>query len=208
MLTIHWALCTLYWTTRVATHRMTLLFRTPITMALLILLCISSWTSLAADKKLLKYQDPQMHMQIFVRTPEQLNAFYLGRHFSQTAIDRILATCFITPIIKNKTYDLLWLELDNWQFSTEDGPVQRIKRDYWKKQWQEVGLQPAHQATFGWTLMPESRDLRVDEGVGGSVVIPMQTKPFTLTAHFKTGKDKTGKPKTIVFKEVSCIQNK
>jgi hypothetical protein len=187
---------------------MTLLSRTPIYLALLTSLCISSWASLAAEKKALKYQDPQVYMQIHVRTPEQLSAFYLGRQFNQAAIDRILATCLITPIIKNKAYDVLWLELDNWQFSTDDGPIQRIKRDYWKKQWQEVGLPPAHQATFGWTLMPESRDLRIDEGVGGSVVIPMQAKPFTLTAHFKTGKDKTGKPKTIVFKEVSCIQNK
>ena len=187
---------------------MTLFSRTPIIMILLTLLCTSSWVSVAADKEPLKYQDPQVHIQIFIRSPEQLTAFYLGREFSQEAIKRILATCFITPVIKNKAYDRLWLELDNWQFSTEDGPVERINRDYWKKQWQEVGLKPAHQATFGWTLMPESRDLHIDEGVGGSVVIPMQTKPVTLTAHFKTGKDKSGKPKTIVFKELSCIQRK
>ncbi len=186
---------------------MTPLFRLSIYVALP-LLCAASSVSLAEGKKELKYQDPKVFMQIFVRTPEQLSAFYHGRHFTQAAIDRILQTCLITPIVKNKAYDVLWLELDNWQFNSEEGPIPRIKRDYWKKQWQQVGLPLAHQSTFGWTLMPEKRDLRIDEGVGGSVVIPMQSKPFTLTAHFRTGKDKTGKPKTVVFKEVSCIQNK
>ena len=183
---------------------MTLLPHRLIIMVALISLTVSAWGASVAEKKPLKYQDPQMHMQIFIRSPEQLTAFYQGRQFSQAAIDKILATCFITPIIKNRTLDRLWLELDHWQFSNDNGAITRIDRDYWKKQWQEVGLSAAHQATFGWTLMPESRDLRTDEGVGGSVVIPMQNKPFTLTAHFKTGVDKNGKPKRIVFKEVSC----
>ena len=52
--------------------------------------------------------------------------------------------------------------------------------------------------------MPEVRDLRLDEGVGGSVVIPWQTQPFTLTANFHTGADKQGKTKTIVFEDIQC----
>lgn len=191
-----------------AGHRMILHPYISKIMIVLISLSVSVWEASAADKKPLKYQDPQLFMQIFVRSPEQLTAFYLGRQFPQAAIDKILSTCFITPIIKNKTLDRLWLELDNWQFSTESGNITRINREYWKQQWKQVGLSAAHQATFGWTLMPESRDLHRDEGVGGSVVIPMQSKPFTLTAHFKTGVDRKGKPKSIVFKEVACVSDK
>ena len=159
----------------------------------------------AEEKDPLSYEDDEVFMRLILRTPEQLTAFYLGREFNQATIDKILQTCFITPIVKNKKFDVLWLELDNWQFTKNGKTIDRIKRDYWIKQWQAVNLSQAHQSTFGWTLMPEVRDLRFDEGVGGSVVIPMQSEPVTVTANFKTGEDKQGKMKTITFKGVKCL---
>lgn len=155
-----------------------------------------------------KYEDDEIYMRIVLRTPEQLTAFYIGREFKQAAIDEILKTCFVTPIIKNKKFEALWLELDNWEFFLEtkegDRPIERIKRVYWKTIWEETSLPQAHQSTFGWTLMPEVRDLRFDEGVGGSIVLPMQSQPFTIKANFKTGLNKQGKPKTVVFEGISC----
>jgi hypothetical protein len=162
---------------------------------------------MAEEKKPLKYEDSEVYMRLVIRTPEQLAAFYHGREFNQDSIDRILETCFVTPIIKNKTLDVLWLELDNWEFAADRQPIPRIKRDYWRERWRETGLSQAHQSTFGWTLMPEVRDLRLDEGVGGSVVIPMQAGPFTMTAKFHTGADKKGKLKTIVFEDIRCATN-
>lgn len=154
------------------------------------------------------YEDTQVKVRIVMRTPDQLTAFYLGRGFSHAAIDRILETCFITPIIQNKTLDVLWLDLDDWRFSQGDRIIPRIARDYWPDQWRAAGLPQAHQSTFGWTLMPEVRDLRLDEGVGGSVVIPMQTRPFKLTMRFHTGADKQGPVKTVVFEDLQCVTNK
>ena len=153
----------------------------------------------------LRYEDDQISVRLVMRTPDQLAAFYLGREFNRAAIDQILATCFVTPIVHNKTLDVLWLELDAWQFSRDGKPIARIKRDYWPDKWRESGLSQAHQSTFGWTLMPEVRDLRLDESVGGSVVIPRQTRPFRLTMHFHTGADKRGPVKTVVFEEVKCV---
>lgn len=165
-------------------------------------------SAFAAEKSApLRYSDAEVSMRLIVRTPEQLTAFYLGREFKRPAIEKILQTCFITPVIKNKKHEVLWLDLDDWRFSVNGKAIGRIKRDYWKQQWQAINLPAAHQATFGWTLMPEQRDLRRDEGVGGSVVLPMQTRPFTVTANFKTGADKKGKIKTIVFKDVRCLSD-
>ena len=53
--------------------------------------------------------------------------------------------------------------------------------------------------------MPEVRDLRLDEGVGGSVVIPMQSAPFRVTMNFNTGADKQGPVKTVVFEDLKCV---
>jgi hypothetical protein len=175
-----------------------------LTAALVLFAALGSQTAVADGKDRLKYEDAQVSMRLVLRTPEQLSAFYQGRKFNQAAIDSILETCFITPIIHNKTLDVLWLELDNWEFSVAGHAIPRIKRDYWVDKWRAAELPQAHRSTFGWTLMPEVRDLRLDEGVGGSVVIPMQTEPFTMTAKFQTGADKNGKIKTIVFEDLRC----
>jgi len=153
----------------------------------------------------LRHEDAQVSVRVVMRTPDQLTAFYLGREFNRAAIGKILETCFVTPIVHNKTLDVLWLELDEWQFSRGDEVIPRIKRDYWPDKWREAGLSQAHQSTFGWTLMPEVRDLRLDESVGGSVVIPMQSRPFRVTMKFHTGKDKQGPVKTLVFEDVKCV---
>jgi hypothetical protein len=176
-------------------------------VTLLLSVALLSQSAVADGKNPLKYEDEQVSMRLVLRTPEQLSAFYQGRGFNQAAIDRILETCFITPIIHNKTLDAVWLELDNWQFEAGKQPIARITRDYWSGKWREAGLPQAQQSTFGWTLMPEVRDLRLDEGVGGSVVIPMQSQPFTMTANFHTGLDKKGKIKTIVFEGIQCVSN-
>jgi hypothetical protein len=174
---------------------------------LLFFVALLSQPAVADGENPLKFEDEQVSMRLVLRTPEQLSAFYQGRGFNQAAIDRILATCFITPIIHNKTLDAVWLELDNWQFDAGEQPITRITRDYWPEKWREAGLPQAQQSTFGWTLMPEVRDLRLDESVGGSVVIPMQSRPFTMTANFHTGLDKKGTIKTIVFEGVQCVRN-
>ena len=160
--------------------------------------------AVAAGDTPLVYEDNEIYMRLVLRTPAQLSAFYQGRQFKQAAIDKILETCFVTPIIRNKSLDVLWLELDRWTFTTDGQAITRLKRDYWPPRWQESGLPQAHQSTFGWTLMPEVRDLRLDESVGGSVVIPMQSRPFTLTANFPTGADKQGRTRTIVFEDIKC----
>lgn len=154
-----------------------------------------------------KYEDNDIMFRIVGRTPENISAFYQGREFSKQAIDEILKTCYVTVIVKNKTQTTLWLELDNWVFSRNGKTIERIKRDYWKNRWDEINLKRAHRSTFGWTLMPESRDLRADEGVGGSIVIPAQSEPFTLTANFHTKPDKSGPIKTVTIHGAKCVED-
>ena len=152
-----------------------------------------------------RYEDDSVFVRIVQRSPEQLTAFYLGRQFKPAAIEQILDTCFVTPIIRNKTFAVLWLELDNWEFSRGAEKIPRIKRNYWPDKWDQSDLPQAQRSTFGWTLMPEVRDLRPDEGVGGSVVIPWQEQPFTLRMSFRTGADQQGPLKTIVFEDLECL---
>jgi len=176
-----------------------------ISITLILTAAMHHGISWALEKDKLVYEDDDIYMRIVLRTADQLSAFYQGREYPRIAIDEILKTCFVTPIVKNKKFDYLWLELAEWQFNSEGRPIKRIDREYWKIRWREVKLSQAHQSTFGWTLMPEWRDLRFDEGVGGSVVIPMQDRPFTLAARFKTGEDKKGPLKRVTFEGLKCL---
>lgn len=173
-------------------------------LALVLLYCVQGCS--AVKKSPLQYEDGDIFMRLVIRTNEQLAAFYTGREFPKSAIEEILNTCFITPLVKNKNYEALWVEPESWQFSINDEPITRIKRDYWKKVWKKTGLSLAHQSTFGWTLMPETRDLRLDEGVGGSVVIPRQSEPFNLEARLVTGLNKQGPVKVISFRNITCAE--
>ncbi|MDH3326807.1 MAG: hypothetical protein OEM38_08850 [Gammaproteobacteria bacterium] len=174
---------------------------------LLILALVTSTSLVAAELYTPKYEDNEIMLRIVERTPENISAFYQGREFEKKAIDEILNTCYFTVIVKNKTQTTLWLELDNWQFSRGQKLISRIKRDYWKKRWDTINLIQAHRSTFGWTLMPESRDLRADEGVGGSIVIPKQTEPFTVVANFHTKPDKSGPIKTVTIQGAKCVED-
>jgi hypothetical protein len=155
----------------------------------------------------LRYEDDSLSVRMVMRTPDQLRAFYIGRGFNQAAIDEILATCFMTPIVHNKTLDVLWLRLDDWRFSRGAERIARLGRDYWPPRWEATGLAQAHRSTFGWTLLPEERDLRPDESAGGSVVIARQAEPFTLTMRFHTGADAAGPLKTVIFEDLECTNS-
>lgn len=174
------------------------------TFILLLALFMSSTALIAAEKKNNTYEDSDIYMRFIYRSADQLAAFYEGREFPKTAINRITQSCYVTAIIKNKTDDVLWIELDNWVFKNKDKTINRYERSYWLKQWEDVKLKPAHRSTFGWTLMPESRDLLPGESVAGNITIPMQTQHFSLTINFVTGKDKKGKVKTLQFNDMRC----
>ncbi|MDX1812492.1 MAG: hypothetical protein R3240_11125, partial [Gammaproteobacteria bacterium] len=75
------------------------------------LCCLNSTWAAEEKPKKNRFEDNEIFMRLVLRTPEQLTAFYQGREFKPEAIKKILETCYITPIVKNKKFDVLWLEL-------------------------------------------------------------------------------------------------
>jgi len=171
----------------------------------LAMLCVSFQSmALSAEKKTLEYEDDDLFFRVYRRSPEQISAFYEGRGFDQKAINEIKKYCSIAVVIKNKSSDVLWLELDKWRFESKGDEVLRITRSFWASLWQEINIPQSHRSTYGWTLMPEVRDLQRDEGVGGNMPLPMLTEPFTMIASFSTGQNKDGKIKTVTIKDIRC----
>jgi hypothetical protein len=168
--------------------------------------CLAAAGSFALEKPYLGpfVENSEFLFVLMPRTPEQMAAFYEARGFPPAAISRIRATCFVTVHIENRSQRTMWMEPDTWKFSSKGSPLERLDSDYWKTQWDEAGLQQAHRSTFGWTQLPEARDLQPDESVGGNIVFPGTTGQFDLEAVFQTGQDRRGELISVRFENVAC----
>ena len=152
------------------------------------------------------FENDALRIHLTPRTPDQMAAFYEARGFPPGALERIRNTCFVTVSIKNKSNQVVWLELGEWRFTSAGKPLRHLDDEYWKAQWDEIGLRQASRSTFGWTQLPLVRDLQPDEQVGGNVVIPGGTRKFTVEASFRTGADKSGEMIRLGFGNVDCPQ--
>lgn len=140
-----------------------------------------------------------------VRTAEQMRAFYGARGFPAKAIDAIAKTCFVTVGLYNERADVVWLDLNRWRLLDARGkPVQRVSRDQWNRTFARLNVPSASRATFGWTQLPEIRDLQPNESVGGNLAVIAPAGEFTLEAHFDTGVDRRGEKLVISVPHLRC----
>lgn len=155
--------------------------------------------------------EPQVeneHLLMFLRlhTPDQMAAFYEARGFPQKAIQRLRASCFVMAHVENRGQQVLWLELKNWRFITTTGTIRRLDVNYWNSVWDEIDLPQARRSTFGWTQLPEVRDLQPGEPVGGNMILPATEETFTLEADFHTGNHKRAGMVSVRFENLKCAQ--
>jgi len=162
---------------------------------------------LANDKSnRIEFENASIKMIVIPRTREQMKAFYEGRGFPQPAIAAIAEACFMTVVIHNKTDNILWLELENWQFHNDAADARRLERAFWGQRWENLGVPMANRSTFGWTLLPEQRDLQAGEGVGGNITMAFTEHPFQLTAKFFRGADKQIAPLSVQLHQLQCTK--
>ncbi|WP_455208633.1 hypothetical protein [Kaarinaea lacus] len=167
-------------------------------------LCI---TYAAEEKNRYKIENQFVKFGISARTPEQMAAFYEGRGFPKQAIEATTQHCFITVGMRNISKSKIWLDQSRWRIYNAQGEIKRTSRDQWKQKWQQLNVPLASQATFNWTLLPESRDLHPDEPVGGNITLQPTDTPFTIEAVFATGEDQQGKPLVIKIENVRCLKS-
>jgi len=126
--------------------------------------------------------------RLSARTPAQMAAFYEGRGVTPGAIAEIRKACFLGGVVVNRTQDVVWLDLGLWRFFDRDGKtIQRHARDFWNQTWARLDVPLANRSVFGWTQLPERRDLRPAESVGGNVSLVQPPGSFTLEARFPRG---------------------
>ncbi len=171
-----------------------------VTVALSLLLAPATY---AAERD--SYESNGLTFSISVRTPDQIRAFYSARGFPEDALIALDSKCLLTVGIRNNRKDVAWLEPSKWKFITAQGvDVPRVSRDEWAQRWEALNIPLASRATFGWTQLPESRDLYPGETAGGNIAVIPPASAFTVTALFETGMDKSGTPIKFQSAPLTC----
>jgi len=150
---------------------------------------------------------PEMEIEMTPRSPNQMSSFYEARGFPKPMLDILKQQCFITIGIKNTSREKIWLDLSSWTFQADGKELVRIHRNTWKRRWQDMEIPKSSQATFRWTLMPETLDYLPGEREGGNVTLPFTPGYFSLEASFKTGDDKKGKVINIRTDKLFCAED-
>ncbi len=150
---------------------------------------------------------PELEVQFTPRTPNQMGSFYEARGFPAEMRSILKQQCIITVRILNTSQNKIWLDLKNWEFFSNDKPIHREHRDYWKKRWQEMNIPLSKQSTFRWTLLPEALDYLPGEREGGNIALPFTNKAISIRATFVTGDQQQGKTITIRTDKLFCAED-
>lgn len=142
----------------------------------------------AADKVAVpSYEDDLIRLRLIPRTPEQMAGFYEARGFPVAMIEELTQHCFFTVVIKNKSKNIVWLDMSQWQFVAGEQEVRRIPRSDWPPKWTAMHIPLPAQSTFRWTLLPEKLDFQAAESEGGNIILERTERDFSLNARFVLG---------------------
>lgn len=135
-----------------------------------------------------------LEFSVEARTAEQLIAFYTARGMPANAVDEIARHCFLTVGMRNNRKDAVWLIPSRWRFIDQESgrALKRMTRVQWQQAWQRLGVPASARNTFGWTQLPERRDLQPDEPVGGNIALVPAQAAFTLIAEFPLANGNSG----------------
>ncbi|MCK4588100.1 MAG: hypothetical protein KAU29_12185 [Gammaproteobacteria bacterium] len=161
---------------------------------------------LCAEKELV-YENEQIKVRLFPRTPNQMAGFYEAREFPSKMVNVLTDFCVMTVVVHNKTKDVFWMDLENWKFISDAGEVKRIHRNQWPPRWKRMKIQMASQSTFRWTLLPETLEFFPDEGEGGNVIFVKINGAFSLQASFAVGKNKDKGRIMAHINNLQCAQD-
>lgn len=159
--------------------------------ALIVITVTTSGPVGAAEKPSVRmFENEQLRLRLSPRSTEQMAGFFEARGFPAAMIQRLSDYCFFTVVIKNKMTRPLWLDLSDWEFSSDQQHLSRIPRSAWPPVWKALHIPLAAQATFRWTLLPETLRFYAHESEGGNIILQKTQRPFVLRARFAVGAKK------------------
>lgn len=139
------------------------------------------------------------------RTPAQLEGFYTARGLPPAAIAAMQQYCFITVAVHNRRRDIVWLEPERWEFTDDTGhALQRVPRSVWDARWEALKIPGGARSAFGWTQLPDARDLQPDEPVGGNLALTPAHGAVNIVAIFPIGTRDSTRTVRVRFSDLHC----
>lgn len=160
------------------------------------------------DKKTGRIKSEQQGLRIFVvpRKPGNMAAFYEGRGLPQNAIHHLKDICFMTIGMRQQRRRIVWLEPGRWQFRDQHGKlIKRYPREHWDRLWRKLKVADGPRVTFGWVQLPNARDLRYQEPIGGMIMLEPTTGPISLLMELRTNADKKGPVIRVRLQGLRCL---
>jgi hypothetical protein len=171
----------------------------------LVVLGLASQASAAGRPGSRHVERDGVSLRVTPRTPDQIIAFYSARGFPTAAVRRLArSACFLGIGVRNRRSDIVWLEPARWRLRQGGRALRRLDLGHWHRLWREIHLPPANQATFGWTQLPESRNLQPGENVGGNITMVPARGRFSLEARFALGEARDHGELVLRVDDLSC----
>ena len=155
-------------------------------------------------KNRIKVISDNFELYFILRSPDQIAGFYLARGFPDKMVNKLRQYCFMTVGMKNKSKNIIWLDIRQWSFRDKRGTLKRVTRKEWFALWKEMNIPLRFQSTFRWTLIPTVLDYRPDEREGGNITLQRRNLPVTVTAVLQPNKHKSANPVTVVIPDIKC----
>lgn len=178
---------------------------TPLHTAILLMLCAA--TAAAAPASQWKYHDQALSLDLRARTPNQIAAFYTARKFPPEMVKLLSGLCFITTRVTNNSGEILWLDLEQWQFRNRDGDLERHDRVWLAGALDDMDAPAASRSILRWTLLPEQLGFMPEEQEGGNILLPRSSEPFSLEAIFARGAQRDGAPIRVTLDNLRCAED-
>lgn len=124
---------------------------------------------------LLRWQidDSSFSLQLTQRIPDQTRAFFLGRGFSRSAVERLATRCVFQAIARNTSKEDMPVRFDlsKWRARVQGNENHPLLDSYWQKIWIDMDESSAARIAFRWSLLPTIQTYQAGDWNMGMTII-------------------------------------
>ena len=152
-----------------------------------------------------EWRDNSVSIRLVQRLPDQSRGYFEARGFNKAHAELIAKSCVFQTVYKNiamaGSREVISYDLSQWQVLV-DGKAQSMKlREYWNKEWKNLGVSSKAKIAFKWSLLPTRQSYKAQDYNWGMSVygLPPGTR-FDLLMVWTVN----GKQKSATIKNIEC----
>lgn len=144
-----------------------------------------------------------LHFELVQRLSQQTKAFYLGRGFTSTSIDKYANSCIFHTTLANNSNDAsILVDLSNWRVIRSSGEKYKLNLvNDWQEHWQQHNVSKAAQIAFRFSQLPNYQNPGPGDWFQGMISIDLEEgEKFDLEIFW----DSNGELKNMLLQDLQC----